>query len=81
MELQSLLKVAMLVNQLSKSHSAARVYSYRVDQYDKHKYSISIFTDGVFFSCDCVALFELFQERGLCAFIGSVGDQPVIYVQ
>lgn len=81
MELQSLLKVTMLVNQLSKSHSAARVYTYRADSYAKHKYSIAIFTDSVFFSIDCVALFALFEERGLSAFIGSINDHPVIYVQ
>lgn len=81
MELQSLLKVAMLVNQLSKIHQRPKMYSCKAESYGKCKYCISIYTDSIIFPEDCVALFQLFKERGLCAYIGTINDHPYIYAQ
>lgn len=58
-----------------------RHYSYGVDKYGHHKYSVEVFTDSVFFSGDCEALIKLANELQLCVFIGSVNNHPVIYMQ
>ena len=71
----------MLVNRLAKCHVGGKSYYYKADKFGKHKYSINIYTNSIFFTEDIVALCSIFAELHVIFFIGCANNHPRIYVQ